>query len=603
MTAIIESLYNTIEKFKQNKSSQQERQCKAINLMPMTMNMASFNCYRNQPHRLDLFCFQSCSTWILNLTSITNESNLSSSCFYGALNQPLDSMLALTQAIPQEIIGYLPIDLCKNQRFVFNPSQAKVNLNIVFDLIGNLDHFTNVNNQYGMVLFDINLYGKLHGIKLFRDLIDFKVKGFDIQKSIASVLSDKDITHIISRNQFVTVFNAVVFSNIQCSFVIEFCITNYNLTQYYAMLSKTRGDSAKIISLCNFGIIINKLKIVYNLPLCVFSHDNYKGVIYFEKQLFYQSKLNQYKQEQIREQNLYMPNCKFSPSFCPSPIEEPVLPQKSSANFCNWHSFMTFTTPMIFETEQVTVRNILDSFIKPSLFGIRCLFKARSNKYTQVNYFPSLSSIAINDNKRAMKALTSSNSNLMTIFQNFQNESSTVDESLLTYSNSLNEDFNSPWNKTIFYIETAQELFNTKTYNEQLKLFYRNYPHCSELSLEDISPSSWFSITWSPTKTFQSKGFYEDTETNWNQSSSFKVFYQFRGSSISNTAHFLPVIGLLEKNIHGKTINTSTPQSIHFWFANLSVDSTDVSHGTKNNDNILNNKSYISFIEKGCKLE
>ena len=69
---------------------------------------------------------------------------------------------------------------------------------------------------------------------------------------------------------------------------------------------------------------------------------------------------------------------------------------KTTSNFCNWHSVMTSTTPFVLESEKVSVvKDILNAFTKAALFGAKCTFKFSNSRYSQVNYFPSISSISL----------------------------------------------------------------------------------------------------------------------------------------------------------------------------------------------------------------
>lgn len=63
---------------------------------------------------------------------------------------------------------------------------------------------------------------------------------------------------------------------------------------------------------------------------------------------------------------------------------------------------MSYTTPMIFEVKNLLIKEFFDSFKLPSLFEVKCVFKIGENKYTQVSYYPSLSSMFIEYSKESI---------------------------------------------------------------------------------------------------------------------------------------------------------------------------------------------------------
>ena len=95
--------------------------------------------------------------------------------------------------IQNELYNFFPIDIKSNQRFVLEKNQRKIPLIISFDFNDNFnkekknEFSTNLNNEYSNSLFEIELNAFLHEdnkIHIFKDNINFKVKGFDIMKSI-----------------------------------------------------------------------------------------------------------------------------------------------------------------------------------------------------------------------------------------------------------------------------------------------------------------------------------------------------------------------------------------------------------------------------------
>ena len=116
-----------------------------------------------------------------------------------------------------------------------------------------------------------------------------------------------------------------------------------------------------------FDIKIIKLRIVYSLPLCVFSS------LYQPQRVQPLLPIYTYFKKMSQVNNFYRGNM-----------------QQSRINFCNWHSFMSNTTPVMYESEELLIKDIFNSLINPSLFGIDCLYKIDQSHYTKVKYFPTL---------------------------------------------------------------------------------------------------------------------------------------------------------------------------------------------------------------------
>ena len=109
-----------------------------------------------------------------------------------------------------------------------------------------------------------------------------------------------------------------------------------------------------------------------------------------------------------------------------------------------------------------------------------------------------------------------------------------------------------------------------KCYNEQLRKLKKDYSEIEELELNDISDDSYFSLIWTPVKSFSNKAFNCVEFENMN-SISFEVFYKFK-TGIYN-GHYMNVFGIKEKNIKG---NNNIPELNFrfyqlFWFSNKSI--------------------------------
>jgi hypothetical protein len=212
---------------------------------------------------------------------------------------------------------------------------------------------------------------------------------------------------------------------------------------------------------------------------------------------------------------------------------------------------MTNTTPFIYEREDLKIKEILNSFKKPSLLGINCLYKLDNNKFTNIKYFPTLNYLYLN----------LSNNNTSTLSNN-----TTLDGSFLSKSSKNTEDklLNS---NTIFFKENIKEIYNMPNFIEQIR---KIDSEIEELELNDISDDSYFSLIWTPVKSFSNKAFNCVEFENMN-SISFEVFYKFK-TGIYN-GHYMNVFGIKEKNIKG---NNNIPELNFrfyqlFWFSNKSI--------------------------------
>lgn len=135
-----------------------------------------------------------------------------------------------------------------------------------------------------------------------------------------------------------------------------------------------------------------------------------------------------------------------------------------------------------------------------------------------------------------------------------------------------------------------------------MKCFLSQYPQCNDLTIEKFLLIHRFQLHGLQQRHFNLKAFAKTKKSNGITVLLLRyIYYQYRSSLITNSVHFIPVIGILEKNIRGKTIDTSSLKSNNFWFSNISGDVTDVDQLEKKKTNNVN--SNYSFIEKGCKLE
>ena len=472
-------------------------------------------------HNFDLICFQKCSNWILKLSKITNNKISYSNELLGRINEK-NIVYDKKYNIQNDLSKYFPIDMRNNQRFSLDKNIPKIPLLITFNFedLNNKEKnefFTQLNSDYSNLLFEIDLNANLHENKnIFKDNINFKVKGFDILKSIQNKINSLKINKIIEINNEELFLENYVFNNIQCSFGIGFSISKNNLINYFKLKNYTFLENK---------IKITKLFLNYSLPLIVFSRPKK-----IPNQLYNNSNINKI-------------------------INYNNINNSISNNFCNFHSLMTYTTPFIYESEELKIKTILDSFINPSLFGINCLFKLDNLKFTNIRYFPTLNSLYIN-------ILHNSSSN--------SNNNSTLDGSFLSKSSEDKENKNNRIKNNIFFKESVKEIYNMANYTEQYKKIQKNFPEIEELELGEINNDSYFSLIWSPIKSFQNKNFNCIEFDNMNNIS-FEIFYKFKSGVLDG--HYLTVSGIKEKNIKGVNIDGENIFQLfdYFMFSNNSI--------------------------------
>lgn len=568
-------------------------------------------------HPMDIYCFQECAVWTLNLASLINKSVCDKGLFYTKAVPLQSSDLMKAGRLSSNLKELFPIDLRDNQRFVLDKNQPKMYLNIDFDLFS-LDEeksFSVVNKEYSSLIFEIDLHASLHQNKMFKESINFKVKGFDIIKSIQGKLNElarqgADCLSVSTKEggNSNMIYGATVFNNIQCSFGIDFSISNGNLIRY------SESNYHNNASIWIYDIKIVKMKITYSLPLCIFNVKN--------------------NSNSINNKQLMMSSMRDNYCFTSSQIQQKQI----IMNFCNWHSFMSTTTPIIFETEDIMIKDIFNAFIKPSLFGVNCLYRIDHQHFTQVAYYPTLSqayieangnvnnskSININNcNKSRRQSITisitnpnsnpnpnlnPSTGNINQLNTNGNNDSSTLDGSFITSISSIAEEkcpiskanYNSN-NRAIRYKERIAELYRIKSYSIQIQQLLNEHSETEEMTLGEISSDSWFSLIWRPIKSPQMKsstpGMQFVESTNF---SAFEVFYHFRSYTLSNTGHYIEVIGIQEKNIKGFNIDSMNSVSDYFWFHNKAI---NANHYYFEQDLYKNKNEFYYLKERAVDLE
>lgn len=515
------------------------------------------------PHPKNLVCFQNCTKWSLTLSTTSNikKHQISTETITGQISQVNQSIRNVTE----NVVDFFPIDIRTNQRFALDRNQPKMPLNIEFDCGDDSNNFSNINKEYSSYVFEIDLNASLHSCpRVFKDNINFKVKGYDIIKAIQSRLSTLGTKerngYLNMKSSSMISFSTNVFNNIQCSFGVCFSISADAIDEFFA------SSYHNVYLMSAFEIKVTKLKISYNLPLIVFTYPN------------------------VQNNN---------PVFFSQPLPIPFY-----LNFCNWHSFMSCTTPVIYESENISIKDVLSSFEKAGLFGIGCLLKLDGNYYTKVNFFPTLNNVFINvKDDNTTSGSTSINTNNG---NNNGNDTSTLDGSFITSISSQQEEKNNLLinyflNKKIIFKEQIRESYNVSSYNSQLNSFIKSNPEIEDITLNDITSDSYFSIIWTPTKTPQPMDRNGMKFLENGNLSSFEVFYKFRSIKISNSAHYMTVIGVSEKDIKGRNIDSlNFPMFDYFWFANRSASANQF---LMKKELYINKNYFFSFKEFVNNLE
>jgi len=263
---------------------------------------------------------------------------------------------------------------------------------------------------------------------------------------------------------------------------------------------------------------------------------------------------------------------------------------------------MTISTPVIIESEDVPLVNILQAFEKSSLFGLDCLFKINQS-YVKNSYYPTLSSIYIenlNANKNNPNLSTSLISNVGGC-GNLMNDNSTLDGSFFSNAsaqedNPINFNLNLTTSSTIrgdrdlhsfqraknvINVHEDKPLHHKPCISVKLEEIAKSNQDFEDLTLGDVSEDSWFSILWTPSKSSFSG--YKNS-INYSNNISFLVFYKFRNKVITNSAHFMQVIGLITNKIDDEV----------FWFSNQAV---NCKMNTYKEDFFNNKYNFQTFVE------
>jgi hypothetical protein len=548
-------------------------------------------------HEICSKCLLSCSDWILNLNAKTNRTCDQFSVRGKIINNSDENYQKFYQKIKNSnFIENLPIESVIAQQLVLDKKQEKINFKIEFELtksdkFNQSNSLTTIFKDYSNINFEIFMNSVVHNIRLLDRDINFTLKGYDIVKSISQKITDL----IVNKNSFSNSYNnfsspyvilkpslgyiAQIFTNPQCSVSVEFCASSKNLK--FDKLSNNYNN------LLNSDIKITKLFIDYNIPAFMFSRQKntfktprpksgevfcntnkqYSGVenSYNNCQTFLPFMHNQHltfrpELSNINLQNKYsvtnlMPNSNFmKPQIIINPgilkTSEKFPPRNPMCNlyFCNWHNFMTCTTPFLYENDSVTILDFFKNFEKASAMGIECIFSSGKINNIKHIYFPSLSSLFIEFNSTKEKE-TNLNQNNITGDLN-----STLESSFFSHTSYTSYEEGGFVIKHYINFQEEQEVWNRELIYDKVKEIFKTDSELEDVNLSEISADSYFSILWTEKNNIHP--FAQMTTP------SFLIFYKFKNSKkLNNTIQFVPIIGLISNKLSDEA----------FWFKGSSI--------------------------------
>ena len=320
------------------------------------------------------------------------------------------------------------------------------------------------------------------------------------------------------------------------------------------------------------------------------------------------------------QQNCFMQNRynnvtnNYNNQYCPKFNSFNDKNGKKSKNLCNWQAFMTNSTPLIFDTDDLSLKSFFGFYDKISVLGLDCVLK-KKGKNILSNYLPTLSSMYI-------ELTNSSSDQVNNSFSSMNSRKTDLNSETLTKSGFRNQGIhNIPLSTSNFETSTYQSnstegslfsaveeenlyeklkkidnvslvvdftedqiLYNRVVMKEKIDVLFKKYPELEFANLGDITENSYFSILWTP---FKSSNFFQNN-------TSFLVYYKFRNKQFTHSVKFLPVIGLISRLLDEE-----------FWFANILLESlimNEVIFAKLTEDFIRNRYHYNHYFESLQKL-
>lgn len=562
----------------------------------------------------------------------------------------------------ENIIKCLPIDMNEHQRFALNPKIPKLPLFIQFDISDSQNDFNNFGKEYLINTFEIELNAQCHDLKVFKNSIKFAAKGFDICKGIVYAANSYSISQDSpsfpnKSNSRVFEIEASIWKSQQISFSVFFTI-NLGTLKKINFSYMNSMNNAQVIQSCLFNseVKISKIFLKYYLPLTAFYAQNQAPLVVPKKMpnnvstvpvvnnpnfsnpmVPFQQQINlstlthafntlQMNQNLTNSFNNYNCQPKLSNtsmasfnqilssnynnynhpnqnllSFVTRIQQGSQLNYGSSFNYSNFHIFMTCTTPVIFETEDLTIKDIFNAFYKPSLFGINCLYKLNSNIFTKVKYRPFLNTVFLELQEGSLNVhdisgcfpsnMTANTDNSSSLDNSFTNVSCGFDEKKSFATSDSGHNF-------ICLKGSDAPLYQRENLFEQVRNLFNENPYAEDLKLKDIKEGSYFSVIYPPVKVAQPKSTPNLNFIECEKHSIFEVFYLFRHNKISNKGQHLKVIGIRERDKKGYIINSVFDRYFdYFWFINRSVENNSNQVYYFEQDLNSNRQLYLSYVQ------
>ena len=489
------------------------------------------------PHNESLICFQKCSKWFMNIsTKNSNYITISGKI----MENPQNTYISQNFRLQKNLESYFPIDMGAYKIFNIYGS-AKYPLNLGFCI--NTSKISKVDERFYKSNFHIEINGILShinkNVEIFKVPENFTATGMEIVQRIKEHLSyivNYNINTPSNNNYYE--FTIPIFKD--GTFYVSFSISKKSFLSYINSKSKIFYDLFK------YEVKITKLFFNYGLPLIIFCQTMplYKNIQINNISNNNNNNINKIldlKEEKLSNKMLLLDEY------------EKNMPE----NYCNFRRFLSSITPLIYEFDNLKIKNIFDIFIKPSLYGCSVLYKNFSN-LIYVNYFPSLNKVYIEHNF------------------------------CLSHNTTIDSSFsNNSMYKTINFEENEDEIYWKKSYSEQIENLFNNVKELDDLEIGDISNNSYFSIIWIPFH----KNYYNFDKLDNSINISFEIYYSFKLEH-NNSGHKMKIIGLKIRDKNGLHIKDNNKNKINFNNENYFFIN---SHNNESYD--INEEEKINFLE------
>jgi hypothetical protein len=171
---------------------------------------------------------------------------------------------------------------------------------------------------------------------------------------------------------------------------------------------------------------------------------------------------------------------------------------------------MTYTTPVVHDSKDVTLVEAFSSYDESSAFGLDAVFRM-NGQFIQSSYTPTLSSLFIE--------LESSDGIAST--------DSTLDNSFFSQ---ISEELNA--GRNFIHFNEDRPHYMRPVLKTKIEEIFKQF-ELDEVTLNQLSCNSWYSVLWTSVK----------------HNSSFLTFYKFRSNKFTDCVKFIPVIGCIPERM------------------------------------------------------